>query len=278
MSLRWDSQLPNTPSGGGAPCPLAPPPHRKGGGIREEAFFFALRECIKKCWSVTQGQCYGGGRGHAPDIVVWVSNMLRKLYIREPFYTRQSAVSHNIWQPVVRNLVLHFARRGYGVVIQGLLTSETNWTITINDTPHSPYCVPVSPQLHTAVIRLRHGGRGRSALPRDLTERVLRLWLGVDKTASTDDIKKQYKRAAFKLHPDKNQGNEEEAEVAFKELSNAYTTLVDPNERAWYDSHKEQILAGRSTGGGGDNDFEPDQLNLWQYFSSSAFVGFAEGP
>lgn len=184
MSLRWDAQLPNTPSASVArslrrlweeqETRRQDLDHGWVDEIRQEVFFFALRECIRKCWSVTQGQCYINARS---DIVVWVSNMLRKLYIREPFYTRQAALSHNIWQPVVRNLVLHFARRGYGVAIQGLLTGETNWTITINDTPPSPFCVPVAPHCHMACTRLRSNGRRRPALPTDLTERIL-LFLG----------------------------------------------------------------------------------------------------
>lgn len=99
--------------------------------------------------------------------------------------------------------------------------------------------------------------------------------LGVEPDAVLPLIKKAYKKAALQLHPDKNQKNLEEAEKAFKELSNAYTTLQDPQERAWYDSHKDQILSGES-GAAGD-DYAPDHINLWPYFSSGCFSGFAAG-
>ena len=42
--------------------------------------------------------------------------------------------------------------------------------------------------------------------------------------------------------PDKNSDNLVEATERFKEITNAHTTLSDPNERAWYDSHREQVI------------------------------------
>ena len=41
---------------------------------------------------------------------------------------------------------------------------------------------------------------------------------------------------------DKNADNLDEATERFKEITNAHTILSDPNERAWYDSHREQVL------------------------------------
>ena len=58
--------------------------------------------------------------------------------------------------------------------------------------------------------------------------------LGVNKDASASDIKKAYRKLAMKFHPDKNEGNEA-AETKFKEVSEAYQVLSDPEERSKYD-------------------------------------------
>jgi DnaJ-class molecular chaperone len=59
--------------------------------------------------------------------------------------------------------------------------------------------------------------------------------LEVDKNATIDDIKKNYKKLAFKWHPDKNQDNKAEAEKKFKDISKAYQILSDPDKRKIYD-------------------------------------------
>jgi curved DNA-binding protein CbpA len=59
--------------------------------------------------------------------------------------------------------------------------------------------------------------------------------LEVEKNATIEDIKKNYKKLAFKWHPDKNQDNKAEAEKNFKDISKAYQILSDPNKRKIYD-------------------------------------------
>jgi curved DNA-binding protein len=57
--------------------------------------------------------------------------------------------------------------------------------------------------------------------------------LGVERTASADDIKKSYRRLARKFHPDVSK--EKDAEAHFKEVQEAYEVLKDPEKRAAYD-------------------------------------------
>ena len=60
--------------------------------------------------------------------------------------------------------------------------------------------------------------------------------LGVDKKAAQDEIKKAYRKLAVKYHPDKNQGSKEkESEEKFKEISEAYNVIGDPEKRKQYD-------------------------------------------
>lgn len=55
-------------------------------------------------------------------------------------------------------------------------------------------------------------------------------------------IKRAYRKKALELHPDRNYGNVEETTKAFADVQSAYEILSDPQERAWYDSHRDAIL------------------------------------
>ncbi|HEX4683325.1 MAG TPA: molecular chaperone DnaJ [Gemmatimonadaceae bacterium] len=71
--------------------------------------------------------------------------------------------------------------------------------------------------------------------------------LEVERSASDDDIKKAYRKLAMKYHPDRNNGAKE-SEERFKEITEAYDVLRDPQKRAAYDRYGEAGLRG---GGGG---------------------------
>jgi len=59
--------------------------------------------------------------------------------------------------------------------------------------------------------------------------------LGLDKGASLEDIKKAYRKLALKYHPDRNPTDKKRAEEKFKEISEAYAVLSDPEKRKQYD-------------------------------------------
>lgn len=60
--------------------------------------------------------------------------------------------------------------------------------------------------------------------------------LGVEPSASAEDIKDAYRRQAMKWHPDRNPNNRAEAEDRFKQIGYAYKALSDPQRRAAYDA------------------------------------------
>src|SRR5262250_119890 len=61
--------------------------------------------------------------------------------------------------------------------------------------------------------------------------------LGVSKTASVEEIKGSYRKAALKWHPDRHPADKEEAEVNFRECTEAYSVLSDPEKRQVYDTY-----------------------------------------
>jgi DnaJ family protein A protein 5 len=71
--------------------------------------------------------------------------------------------------------------------------------------------------------------------------------LQIDPKFPQEDLKKHYRRVALKMHPDKNP-DDPTATANFQLLNEAYQVISDPNERAWYDSHKNQILTGKEVG------------------------------
>ena len=67
--------------------------------------------------------------------------------------------------------------------------------------------------------------------------------IGVDKSASADEIKSQYRKLALKFHPDRNKSPD--AQEHFKEISEAYAVLSDSGKRDLYDKHGHEGVDGR---------------------------------
>ncbi len=80
--------------------------------------------------------------------------------------------------------------------------------------------------------------------------------LGVSRNASTEEIKKAYRKLARKFHPDANP-DDKDAEAKFKEISEAYVVLCDPEKRAGYDRFGHAGVNGQGFEGfGGFGGFE----------------------
>uniref|UniRef100_A0A8D0LCJ4 DnaJ homolog subfamily C member 21 n=1 Tax=Sphenodon punctatus TaxID=8508 RepID=A0A8D0LCJ4_SPHPU len=95
--------------------------------------------------------------------------------------------------------------------------------------------------------------------------------LGVKRDASEEDLKRAYRRLALRWHPDKNLENADEAAEQFKLIQAAYDVLGDPQERAWYDNHREALLKG-----GVDGEYQDDSLDLLQYFTVTCYSGYGD--
>ena len=97
--------------------------------------------------------------------------------------------------------------------------------------------------------------------------------LGVDKTASDDEIKRAFRKLAVKYHPDINQGDKE-AEAKFKEINEAYQILSDSEKRAKYDQFGSAAFDGTGGfSGGGFSGFDGFDMGGFGDIFDSFFGG-----
>jgi molecular chaperone DnaJ len=88
--------------------------------------------------------------------------------------------------------------------------------------------------------------------------------LGVGRNSDNQEIKSAYKKLALQYHPDRNPENKDEATEKFKEISEAYSILADPQKRAMYDRYGHAGVSGNAGAG------------AWPDFSSTIFSDFED--
>jgi molecular chaperone DnaJ len=83
--------------------------------------------------------------------------------------------------------------------------------------------------------------------------------LGVEKTATTEEIKKAYRKVAMQFHPDRNPGDKS-AEEKFKEAAEAYEILSDTDKKSQYDRYGHAGVSGNGRGFGGGAGMNMDDI------------------
>src|ERR1700733_1333227 len=98
--------------------------------------------------------------------------------------------------------------------------------------------------------------------------------LGIERGVSEEELKKAYRKLALKYHPDRNP-NDKASEEKFKELSEAYEILMDPQSRAAYDQYGHAAFDSRARGRSGFHD--PADIFREVFGNSSIFDDFFGG-
>jgi curved DNA-binding protein CbpA len=94
--------------------------------------------------------------------------------------------------------------------------------------------------------------------------------LGVKENATSEEIRKAYKKLAIKWHPDKNPDNKEFAEEKFKSISEAYNVLSDPKKREEWENYRN----GGFNGDFNMNDFDDPFEMFNSFFGKNPFEDF----
>ena len=103
--------------------------------------------------------------------------------------------------------------------------------------------------------------------------------LGVDRKASTDEIKRAYRKLAMQYHPDRNPGDKH-AEERFKEINEAYQVLSDSQKRARYDQLGDSYSHWQRTGAPGNFNWDQwktggaQQVDINDLFGEGVFSDF----
>lgn len=90
--------------------------------------------------------------------------------------------------------------------------------------------------------------------------------LSISRTATVDEIKSAYRKSAMKWHPDRNPENKTEAETKFRECTEAYSVLSDPQKRQVYDTYGHAGLSSAGMGQGFDNTVFQDFHDIFGDF------------
>ena len=90
--------------------------------------------------------------------------------------------------------------------------------------------------------------------------------LGVSRSAAIEEIKAAYRKSALKWHPDRNPENKTEAEVKFRECTEAYSVLSDPQKKQIYDTYGHAGLSGVGAGQGFDHTVFQDFQDIFGDF------------
>ena len=102
--------------------------------------------------------------------------------------------------------------------------------------------------------------------------------LGVTRTAAVDEIKSAYRKAALKWHPDRSPENKADAEVKFRECTEAYSVLSDVQKRQLYDTYGHAGLSGVGAGQGFDNTVFQDFHDIFgDFFGFEDLFGSGRG-